>query len=120
MRTGLEVERAVYKLLDKNTGEYLVPEIENGFLMSEWLTIVRIKDRESFKVVLGGMHGYSTEEFSRNITSNIEKLKSIVGSDEQYQVIVPVILTHGPDSTGRVYTHGEINWSKARKHTISV
>ena len=65
-RTGKEVERPVYKMLDKLTGEGLAPAIENGSLMNEWLTIARLRDGNVYNVVIGGMHGYSTEALSEH------------------------------------------------------
>lgn len=116
--TGKEVKRPVYRMLDKLTREVLVPEIENGFLMNEWITIARLRDGNKYQVVIGGMHGYSTEAFCRNITRSIEQLQKVVGNLQQYQVIVPVRLTHGKDLTGRHWTSGDIDWPNAKSHEI--
>lgn len=105
-------------MLDKLTREVLVPEIENGFLMNEWITIARLRDGNKYQVVIGGMHGYSTEAFCRNITRSIEQLQKVVGNLQQYQVIVPVRLTHGKDLTGRHWTSGDIDWPNAKSHEI--
>jgi len=117
-RTGKEVERPIYKILDKKTGKTLEPIIENDFLMSEWLTIVRIRDAFSTKVIIGGMHGYSTEAFCRNISVNLERLSSVVGTKEQYQVIVPVTLSHKLNRLSKLYTVGDIDWKNAKAHEI--
>ncbi|MCI0563541.1 MAG: hypothetical protein MN733_34125 [Nitrososphaera sp.] len=119
-RTGKEVKRPVYKMLDKLTGELLAPAIVNGFLMNEWLTIARLRDGNAYNVVIGGMHGYSTEAFCRNITRSIEQLQRAVGNLQQYQVIVPVMLSHGKDLVGRYYTSGDIDWPNAKNHEIVV
>jgi hypothetical protein len=119
-RTGEEVNRPVYKLLDKMTGEVQAPVIEDNFLMSEWLTIVRVKDEDSIKVVIGGMHGYSTEAFCRDISRSLEQLHSIAGPLEQYQVVVPVTLTHRVNRLSIRYTAGEIDWKGAKVHEIRV
>jgi len=81
---------SVFKIIDKNSGEELIPSIENDYLMSEWLTMARTRDRDSYNAVIEGMNGYSAEEFCKSISRNINKLKSIVWSDDQYQVIAPM------------------------------
>ena len=81
---------SVFKIIDKNSGEELIPTIENDYLMSEWLTMARTRDRDSYNAVIEGMNGYSAEEFSKSISCNINKLKNFVCSDDQYQVIAPM------------------------------
>ena len=117
--SGRVVERPVYKLLDKLTGEVISPSVEQGFLANEWLTIVRLNDAGVPKIVIGGMHGYSTEAFCKDISSNIERLRQLTGAVPEYQVIVPVRLSNSEDLTGRWHTFGEIDWAGARTHVIS-
>lgn len=119
LSTGKEVERPVFKMFDKKTGKILVPEIKDDFLMSEWLTIVRLREVESYTVIIGGMHGHSTEAFCRNITNSIEKLERIVAGADQYQLIVPVMLEHKEDKLGKRYTSGQIAWEDALVENIS-
>ena len=116
--SGKAVQRPLYKILDKATGEMLAPTVKDGWLLSEWLTVARLREGTTFKVVIGGMHGYSTEAFCRNITASIENLERVVGSAQQYQVIIPVSLDHRRDLTGRAYTHGELDWRNARFQKI--
>lgn len=118
--TGKEVERPVFKMIDKNSGELFVPRIDQGYLASEWLSIIRLKEGKKHTVVIGGMHGYSTEAFCKYITRNIEHLKNIVGEYEQFQVVVPVSLAHRKDNLGTTYTSGEINWEHALYEQIFV
>lgn len=118
--TGKEVVRPVFKMLDKRTGELYVPRIEAGFLSSEWLTIIRLKEYVSYSVVIGGMHGYSSEAFSQDITSNIEKIASIAGGKDQYQIVVPVNLEHRSNNLGKKYTTGQICWEDALCEKIFV
>jgi len=84
---GREVEMATFKMIDKSTGEVLVPTIENGYLMSEWLTIARTRDRDSYNAVIEGMSGYNAAAFCKSLSRNINKLKGFVWSDDRYQVI---------------------------------
>jgi hypothetical protein len=118
---GELVKRAVYKLIDKNDNSILSPQInEEGFLETEWLTIVKLKEFNSTKVIIGGMHGYSTEAFARQITKNLEQLEKITKKIPQYQAIVPVELTHSKNLRGTDITTGKLNWKEARVQEISV
>jgi hypothetical protein len=83
-------------------------------LTSEWLTIVRFRELDTFKLIVAGMHGYSTEAFCRNITASLEQVARIVGALEQYQVLVPVALRHFKDATGMHSTIGNIDWSASQ------
>jgi len=117
---GKLVERAVYKLIDKNDRSIITPRVDkDGFLENEWLTIVKLKYHDYTTVIIGGMHGYSTHAFSREITQNIESLKRITNNYELYQVIVPVNLVHEENLIGRLETVGELDWNSAKVQELS-
>lgn len=115
------VDRAVYKLIDKNDSSIITPSIDrNGFIENEWLTIVKLKELNTTKVIIGGMHGYSTEAFSSDITKNLEQLDKLTNKFNQYQIIIPVNLTHDTNLLGKPFTFGELNWEGAKVQEIGV
>lgn len=108
---GEEVERAVYKIYDTASDIFLPTHIDSkGFLEREWLQVNRFIDNGSYKVVIGGMHGYSSEAFSRNLARNIDKVMSLSRGEEQFQLLIAVDLTHKKNRAGEYETIGEIDW----------
>ena len=81
---------AIFRMIDKSTGDFLIPTIENGYLMAEWLTIARNHDRDSYNAVINGMSGYNAEAFCNSLSRNFNRLKGFVWSDDRYQVITPI------------------------------
>jgi len=114
-----EVERPLYGIYDNlySPERPLFFEKNNrGFLMNEALIITRDKHPQNpkrFATTLGGVHGYSTEAFARDIINNLERLKDIVGDTPCYQVYVPVKLKHQ-----NMFTVGELDWKNVDKYII--
>jgi hypothetical protein len=61
---------ASFTITDKSTRRLLVPANTNWHLMSEWLSVARIHDRESYNAVINGMNGYNMKEFNKSISFN--------------------------------------------------
>lgn len=116
--TGALVKRPLYKVLDQLTGEVLTPIVASGVLMSEWLSVVRLLDGGSPKIVIGGLHGYSIEAFFSKLGESLEQLQKIVSGATQYQVLVPVYLTTTHDRVGTSHVEGTMNWGEAKFHPI--
>lgn len=112
------VQRPLYKVLDQETGEVLIPRVVNGLLMSEWLSIVRLLDGGSPKIVIGGLHGYSIEAFFMRLGENLEWLRRTVITADQYQVLVPVTLINVVDKSGMSHVEGRLEWNGAKLQTI--
>ncbi|MDM3872206.1 hypothetical protein QSV34_12700 [Porticoccus sp. W117] len=118
---GKLVERAIYKLYDKNEKFTFRPLLSyEGFLEREWMTIVKLNELNSTKVIIGGMHGHSIEAFSRNITINLENIRSLSSKFDQFQVIVPVDLSHVKNLSGRFHTIGQLEWREAKIQELCV
>lgn len=115
---GALVKRPMYKVLDQETGEILTPRAVGGLLMSEWLSIVRLLDGGSPKIVIGGLHGYSIEAFFMRLGENLERLQRTVVASEQYQVLVPVALTNVTDKAGMSHVEGRLEWEDAKFQPI--
>lgn len=116
---GNLVERPIYALVDLSTNTEIFPSIENGFLKNEWLTIIKRVENKRSKVIIGGLHGYSSEAFARDIDKNLEKLKSMVGNKNEFQIIIPVHLDHTKALDGRWYTSGALVWEESQVHEIT-
>jgi hypothetical protein len=93
----------------------------NKWLNREALIITRLKFKSSkdrYIVIVGGVHGYSTQAFSRNLIENLESLSRLVGKCEEYQAFIPVDLCH--EKIGELgVTTGQLCWKDAKVHLIS-
>ena len=61
---GREVERPMYRVLDRDSGKTLVCDTDNGWLASEFFQIIRLIDRyNNVKIFAWGLHGHTTAGF---------------------------------------------------------
>jgi hypothetical protein len=113
------VKRAQYGLYDmkyNRVDPIFFEKNRADFLVEEALIITRLANptnQKRFATAVGGVHGYSTEAFARDIVRNLDELKNLVGSVPSYQVCVPVRLEHKNS-----FTNGQLEWKKAELHKI--
>lgn len=112
---GMLVDRPLYAIHDKTVSDIIrFKRDSDGFLQNEVLLVTKKPNpyNEDYSVfVIGGMHGYSIDEFSSNIYANIYKLKDKIQRHRSYQIYIPVNLTHDKDMDYKI-TKAFLDWEK--------
>ena len=81
------MQEPAFKIIDMSTGTVLSPCAENNYLMTEWLSIARSQDWESYEAIISEMRGFNTSEFCKSIWRNVDRLKNLVAQDRECQII---------------------------------
>jgi hypothetical protein len=111
---GNPVERPLYKVLDRITGDILTPIVSNGALMSEWLSITRLVEAGKPKIIIGGLHGHSLNGFFSELAKNLHELAVRVAFLKSYQLLIPVDLQIVRDLTGKQRVAADLLWKNSR------
>lgn len=114
---GVIIERPLYAIVDNRSSSNprRFRKDDNGFLKEEVLLITKTRNpfQDDFSMfIIGGMHGYSIQQFSRNIEKNLSELKNKLRGSNQYQIYVPVDLDH-KKKQGIHVTEAVLNWKAA-------
>ena len=104
-----------YRIIDtnsRNTWLELPPPDSNGFMQSDALIVTRRNSDDYNKPMMhiAGLHGYSVQQFGKDLQKNLKKLHSLTKGIEQYQVLVPLSVNN--DLWNHVTT-AELLWDKA-------
>ncbi len=118
---GELVERPLYGLWDvqSDAKPEMFAKQPNGLLSEEALLISRIRnpyDSSRGVLTMGGVHGYSTLEFCKDIEGNLERLQDLCGGAKFFQAMVPVGLKHDQSASE---TLGHLRWDEAAISIIS-
>jgi hypothetical protein len=123
--SGNIVQRPQFAIFDHALDRFLRCDIENGWLASEYLQIVKVKDGKSngaSRIFIWGLHGHSLDAFfdEEEVAFNLDKLCEFTSGVQQFQLLLPVSLkvAQGYDNP---YMKGKIEWASFKKeflHTL--
>lgn len=93
---GVEVERPVFRVRDRDNGKVYRCEKDGDWLANEYLQIVRVIDKSGHvKIFVWGLHGHSISGFLRpgdTIKNNINQLVARTEGIEQFHALIPIKL----------------------------
>jgi hypothetical protein len=91
---GKEDNFRMYGICDNMQKKIIEPPTKNGYLSGDMLMIIRVPNpahKYGFVTIIGGMHGYSIENFFSGIDKNIELFIKEINPDKYkyFQALIP-------------------------------
>lgn len=83
------------------------------------MTVIKLVEHNTFKIIIGGLHGHSSEAFSNDLENNLVELSRKAGGMKEFQIIIPVHLYHEKNLAGIFDTYGKLDWGSSEIHKIS-